>query len=148
MRTRLLVGLTVAIVFAFVAAVAPTRSAEARGVTIVHTTLTGAAEFPGPGDPDGRGIFVAVLFDTKICYALAVRGIERATAAHIHVGAVGTAPPMNIVVPLEPPVPHASHACVAVAPALIAAIREDPENYYVNVHNTPFPGGALRGQLN
>ena len=34
-----------------------------------------------------------------------------------------------------------------VDPALIQAIIDFPENYYVNVHNASFPGGALRGQL-
>jgi hypothetical protein len=27
------------------------------------------------------------------------------------------------------------------------AIAANPANYYVNVHNAPFPGGAVRGQL-
>ncbi|MBA3400981.1 MAG: CHRD domain-containing protein [Actinobacteria bacterium] len=26
-------------------------------------------------------------------------------------------------------------------------IIDHPEQYYVNVHNAPFPGGAVRGQL-
>jgi hypothetical protein len=30
---------------------------------------------------------------------------------------------------------------------LILAILHDPSAYYFNVHNAPFPGGALRGQL-
>ena len=30
---------------------------------------------------------------------------------------------------------------------LIADILENPENYYFNVHNTEYPGGAIRGQL-
>lgn len=34
-----------------------------------------------------------------------------------------------------------------LAPALIDAIRKDPSAYYVNVHNAPFPAGAVRGQL-
>ena len=30
---------------------------------------------------------------------------------------------------------------------LLKAIIRNPENYYVNVHNAPFPNGAVRGQL-
>ncbi len=38
--------------------------------------------------------------------------------------------------------------CVSgVDPALIGEIIANPAGYYVNVHTTPFPGGAVRGQL-
>ena len=40
-----------------------------------------------------------------------------------------------------------SIGCTTVDPGLVAAIVADPEAYYVNVHNAPFPNGALRGQL-
>ncbi|HSL46217.1 MAG TPA: CHRD domain-containing protein, partial [Anaerolineales bacterium] len=112
-------------------------------------TMTGAAEVPGPGDPDGMGAAsVRVNPDqNQICFGLAVSGIEPATAAHIHVGAPDEAGP--VVVPLTPPDANgSSNGCVSdVDTALIQNILQNPEQYYVNVHNAEFPDGAVRGQL-
>ena len=111
------------------------------------TTLTGAAEVPGPGDPDGSGTAVIRLNQgqNEICYELTASGIAPATAAHIHAGTADVAGP--VVVPLVPPFEGSSSACATVDPELIKAIRQNPENYYVNVHNAEYPAGALRGQL-
>jgi CHRD domain len=111
------------------------------------TTLSGAAEVPGPGDPDGSGSASLQLNpgQGEICYDLAVENIAPATAAHIHVGAVGVAGP--VVVPLAPPTSGSSSACAAVARDLVLAILKNPAGYYVNVHNAEFPAGAVRGQL-
>jgi len=37
--------------------------------------------------------------------------------------------------------------CVGAARPLLAAILRDPAAYYVNVHTTQYPAGAIRGQL-
>jgi hypothetical protein len=116
------------------------------------TELTGEAEVtvagvPNQGDLDGTGTAHLTLNQGQgeICYELTVSGIAPAAAAHIHVGASTTTGP--VVVPLEAPTDGSSSACASVDPELIKAIRQNPENYYVNVHNADFPGGALRGQL-
>jgi hypothetical protein len=130
----LLAGLTLA---------APAVAAGSR----LTATMTGAAEVPGPGDPDGSGTAVIRLNrgQGELCYELTVSGIVPAIAAHIHVGPVGVAGP--VVVPLVPPLDGSSSACANVDPELIKAIAKDPGNYYVNVHNVEYPAGAIRGQL-
>lgn len=109
--------------------------------------LTGAAEVPGPGDPDGSGTAGLLVNpgQEEICYGLTVRDIAPATAAHIHVGPAGVAGP--VVVALAPPTSGSSAACTSVKRELALAIVKHPENYYVNVHNSEFPAGAVRGQL-
>lgn len=112
------------------------------------TPMTGAEEAPGPGDPDGSGTAHITLNQgqQEVCFELEVSGIEPATAAHIHVAPAGE--PGPIVVPLTPPTDGSSSGCVEDVDAdLIKVIRQDPEAYYVNVHNADFPGGAVRGQL-
>ena len=118
------------------------------GVTKVTSVLLGASEVPGPGDPDGRGEATINVNSVKglICWEINVRDIETATAAHIHSGIAGVAGPP--VLGLSAPVTNDnSTGCEDVAPALADAIRKSPQSYYVNVHNAPYPNGALRGQL-
>ncbi len=109
------------------------------------TSLSGAAEVPGPGDPDGLGAALLHISSTQVCYKLGVVKIAPATAAHIHAAAAGVAGP--VVVALQAPSSGASKACATVTPALASAIIANPANYYVNVHNADYPGGAVRGQL-
>jgi hypothetical protein len=117
------------------------------------TTLTGAAEVPGPGDPDASGTAFITLNQGQgeVCFELSWTGIDgTVTAAHIHVGPAGVAGP--VVVPLFVDVAlsgtGSASGCVSgVSKELIKAIRQDPGGYYVNIHSTVFPAGAVRGQL-
>lgn len=112
-----------------------------------HVTMTGSAEAPGPGDPDGSGTahFRVNPGLEQICYTLEVSDIAPAAAAHIHVAPVGS--PGPVVVPLMPPTDGSSSGCAQVERDLARDILMHPENYYVNVHNADFPAGAVRGQL-
>jgi len=124
---------------------APALSAD--GGRKFDTTLTGAAEIPGPGDTDGAGTANVIVNPGKsqVCYTLAVSNIATATMAHIHQAAVGVAGP--VVVSLTPPASGSSKGCATVTRELALAILKSPADYYVNVHNEPFPNGAVRGQL-
>ena len=120
----------------------------------LSTTLTGEAEVnaagvPNQGDLDGEGSARVTLNQGQgeVCFEINVSGITLpATAAHIHVGAAGVNGP--IVVGLAAPDASGfASGCVSADKALIKAIRQNPADYYVNVHNAEYPPGAVRGQL-
>lgn len=125
-----------------------TTSTGPDAVATLETSLSGAAEVPGPGDPDGRGTARLRVDRQKreICFELSVSGIGPATAAHIHKGRAGQSG--DIEVPLTPaPTNGSSQGCVPTEGNFAAVLVGDPVSYYVNVHNAEFPGGAVRGQL-
>jgi hypothetical protein len=118
------------------------------GATVLTAAMTGAAEAPGPGDADGSGsatVRIDPLAASRLCFDLSVTGIAPATAAHIHRGGLGV--PGPVVVPLTPPTAGSSAGCVDIAATLGAEILAMPAGFYVNVHNAPYPDGAVRGQL-
>jgi CHRD domain len=127
------------------AGVVPAAAASGRPFT---TSLTGEAEVnaqgvPNQGDLDGSGT-ASIRINPglgEVCWTITVSGVDPITAAHIHV-APPTAPG-PIVVPLEP----YTGGCTDVDRDLALEIIRNPDAYYVNVHNAPFPAGALRGQL-
>jgi CHRD domain len=127
------------------ALIAPSAAVGGRPFT---TTLTGAAEVnaagvPNQGDLDGIGTASLRINpgQGEVCWTIAVSGVDPITAAHIHI-APPTAPG-PIVVPLNP----YAGGCTQVDRDVALAIIKNPDSYYVNVHNMPFPAGALRGQL-
>jgi hypothetical protein len=130
---------------ALVALVLALPASGATPLSTLKASLTGEQEVPGPGDKDGSGNSVVKVYKAKVCYTLEVKRIKPAQAAHIHLGFRGEAGP--IVAELEAPTDGSSKGCVAVPRALSLGLKEHPSRYYVNVHNKPFPEGAIRGQL-
>jgi len=125
------------------------------------TELRGEFEVPGPGDPNGAGEFTGITTrdsdgDGQLCYTLATSKIANPTAAHIHNGLEGDSGPV-VVELLAPTELGVSECIVAVAnrfdtgPELgkrdLRGIRNNPDAFYVNVHNSEYPDGAIRGQL-
>ncbi len=149
MKVRLLVLLAAALVVSSLAAVPAVAEDGGRPLT---TTLTGAAEVPGPGDPDASGVASLRLNPGQgvICHEISWENVDgEVFAGHIHVGSAVEAGP--VVVTLFTGTfagTDSASACVSADRELILAILKSPENYYVNVHSRPnFPGGAVRGQL-
>ena len=133
--------------FAVSAALIATSAAAQTGGRKLQTSLTGAAEVPGPGDTDGSGSATITVNpgQKRVCYKLSVSNIAPATAAHIHEAAPTAAGPVKVT--LGAPTSGTSSGCVTVTRALALEILKRPADYYVNVHNPAFPGGAVRGQL-
>ena len=150
--TRLLVIGATAFLIAAAGSISLVRSAAAfqEAEFNLRATLTGAA-VPGGGDPDGSGtVGVSIRPLTgSVVFFFTVYGIaEPATAAHIHSGAAGTTGP--ILFTLETPHANGVEAgpgSFAADPTLTQDMVAHPGNYYIDVHNAEFPGGALRGQL-
>lgn len=145
----LILSVTASAVLIASAALSQTADGGGRKFNIA---LTGEAEVtptgtPNQGDLDGTGTAKVTVNvgQSRICYELEVDGISEATAAHIHAGhSATTGPP---VVTLDPPKDGDSSGCLDISKELAKQIISDPANYYVNVHNADFPGGALRGQF-
>ena len=133
----------------FVLALALLTCAHLAAAAEMHAkaNLTGAAEVPGPGDPDGGGTAQVTLNPDKneVCYDVTVTKIDEATAAHIHEGAVGKDGPVKVG--LDAPKSGATKGCKSADAAVVKDLMANPANYYVNVHSKDFPKGAVRGQL-
>ena len=80
-----------------------------------------------------------------ICVVITTHGTAPLLAGHIHEEAPG-AESGGVVVTLEQVSDSKFRGCtmdVDVADGLLS----EPGEYYLNVHNAEFPGGALRGDL-
>ena len=141
------------------------------GGTPFMAVLLPQNEFPVPssGDPNPAASGVAFLTlnsgQEEVCFKVSFSGLSAPVSdAHIHVGPAGSPGPIVIRLagPANPPFPQATAGvvaqCVFAPRELIKTIRQNPENYFFNIHTrlvpvppgTPQPGrpgGAIRGQL-
>ncbi|MGH9279854.1 MAG: CHRD domain-containing protein [Acidimicrobiales bacterium] len=146
--SRKLAVVVVSLLALGVALIMPARADDA----IIKTHLTGAAERPGPGDPDAAGDAVIYIDDDTnfLCLSLKWGGVD-GTPSGLHIHFAPPTAPGPVVVPFAvPPAGTTStFQCVAVAnEALLDNISVNPQQYYLNLHSTPlYPGGAIRGQL-
>ena len=148
MVRKLQTWLAVALV-AVLAAVMLGHSLAGANPDRLTASLSGTEEVGDPGDDNGSGSAVVRTNRDKqrVCFDLTWSKIGAPFASHIHEGDAGVNG--GVVVPLSPPdaTGHSSGCRENVDPALIQAIIDFPDAYYVNVHNSVYPGGAVRGQL-
>lgn len=130
----------------FILAACSTSPADQRQV--LNVTLTGVQQVPGPGDPDGTGT-AEIRVDPRsgrLCWDLYARQVEPATSAGIYRGAAGSNGPLAVSL-ATPGADGRSQGCQQLEPGLAREIALQPFAFYVNVHDSAFPEGAIRGQL-
>jgi len=113
----------------------------------LKATLNSEQAGPYPADPDGSGtVRLELSTDAdQLCYELHVSDIESATSAHLHQASSGRIGPIRLQ--LDPPTDGAAAGCTHLDPDLLHALVATPGDFYIDVHNAAYPGGAVRGQL-
>jgi len=111
--------------------------------------LSGDNELPEPTGHEATGTAVVTLNQGlgEVCADIETTGFaeDEVIAGHIHAGAADVIGP--VVVDLQVTSPDHSICVSGVDPELIKDIRQNPSNYYVNLHTLEFPIGVIRDQL-
>ena len=113
-----------------------------------EANLDGEQEIPGPGDVDGTGETRVKIKprDSELCVDIEVKYIDPASAAHIHHAPKGSSGAVVVTLPI-PDAEGKAEGCITVDSQLLKKIADNPQDYYVNIHNNHYPNGAIRGQL-
>ena len=128
-----------------------------QGGRLRTAALSGANEVSSTGalnagDLDASGT-ARVTFNVgqrTICWDVAVTGTSPIILSHIHEAPAGRNGPVVVDFGITRAVPVTDgtfSGCTQVSRELVKEIAKAPANYYVNVHSTQFPAGAVRGQL-
>ena len=127
----------------------------AEGGRKFDTILNGANECNSAGtcnlgDSDGTGTAHVTINvgQQRVCWKMTANNIAAPTRSHIHKGPITGAG--GIVVSFFETAATANlESCTTIAldRDLLRDIIQNPQDYYVNIHNASFPAGAIRGQL-
>jgi CHRD domain len=129
-------------------AVAPATAAAPDSEILLESRLSGEQVVQQTGgDPDGTGT-ATILLDTKdgvACFDVHTANVDTPIDGRIQSGSAGAIGPP--VVFLFENQDASVNGCVLADRKTLREIGRNPERYYLNVVNEPFPIGAIRGQL-
>ena len=115
--------------------------------------MDGGQQVPGPGDANGMATGTITLDDVTglISWDFTYRNIDPPSAMHIH-GPMGSAgQSAGVLIPLNAGTSGGPgtliNSLVHGTLLNVTAVLNNPTDFYVNIHNAPFAGGAVRGQL-
>lgn len=134
------------------------RGQLGRGVRELWACLSGEEEVPvqDAGARGGAALRLESLTAGRAMLAVqpgvAGQAIGDLIGAHVHVGGAGVNGGVLIDLRAGPdystsPSTDTGEGSIAYTPATFARLLADPAGFYVNLHNAPFPGGFVRGQL-
>ena len=106
--------------------------------------VTRMADLKASGDADGSGHAMFTLNKAKkrVCADVTWAGIAKPNAAHIHKVSDG-----SIFIDLSGSVIGGKKCTTGVSKNKIQKLIDRPGRYYFNVHNGPYPAGAIQGTL-
>jgi hypothetical protein len=105
---------------------------------------------PWRGDSDGRGSALLTVNrgQEQVCWHLYVSSITLpAASAHIHKAAPGARGAIVVALTAPDAAGLAAGCVTGLSVELLDEILQQPEAFYVNVHTSDYPSGAVRGQL-
>ena len=156
MRRRATMAVLAALALLLTVSLSSVSAAGSR-TGVFRLTLTGNQEATPTcapptvcGDPDAVAGMILIVNPNRntVCFLTRWSDIDgTVVAAHIHLAPVGV--PGAVVVPLFSgsfASTDKTRGCVS-ANGLAGAILANPSAYYVNIHSTVFPAGAVRTQL-
>ncbi|UBU09470.1 CHRD domain-containing protein [Nonomuraea gerenzanensis] len=151
-RTLAVPGLAVAT--AMIAGSVTPVSASSSTPVYLAASLAGKNEVPAPGtkagDGDGSALAVFRIHGQRVDYAVRWQNVKAPSGFHIHRGAAGENGEVRIpfFATALPAQLHAVKGTVIVKDRnLLGRILGNPQNWYANLHNAEFGGGAVRAQL-
>ncbi|MFI6101684.1 CHRD domain-containing protein [Lentzea sp. NPDC051213] len=136
---------------------APTQPAPApvKGKPFFFSAdLDGKQEVPIPGGPavgdaDGSAKALVEVRGNRVTFALNWKNTAQLTLGHIHQAAAGQNGPVKVNL-FTSPMPETLNSAAGqtvIDANLAEEIRKNPAGFYVNLHSTDRPGGAVRAQL-
>ncbi len=145
--------------YSFIATLAMTvllvQTEVSKAALVFSINATGGQEVPGPGDPDGLATGFLTINEAGDANPLGVSwnftysNIDAPTAMHIHAGGLGSSG--GVVLGLGVNTSGGAGTLIDSTDFASAMVRDsvlaNPSNFYVNIHNATFGGGAVRGQL-
>jgi CHRD domain-containing protein len=133
-------------------------ASEAAPPIVFNVQLRSENEPNGASTSESKGHAQVTIFEDgtmEFTFTVNNKSGETYTRAHIHKAPAGVNGPIhwdfleagNPVASVSDQPSQLRGVARARAAAVLADLLANPSGYYVNVHSTAFPGGAVRGQL-